>query len=170
MDCNVFQELLSSYLDESLEEDRRQSFQRHLCECASCRDSALSEDPSLLFAGAPESEISQADVEACAVAVTARIRQQRLAHRLQRRRRPWLAAAAAVVIMIAGGLIWKVTVGGIGNSATPGIEAFVERDTQTVPPTVEVEMAGEDVRVYQFAADDGDNTAVYFIVNPAMEL
>jgi predicted anti-sigma-YlaC factor YlaD len=170
MDCNVFQELLSSYLDESLEEDRRQSFQRHLRDCASCRESALSEDPSLLFAGAPESVISQADVEACAVAVTARIRQQRLAHRLQRRRRPWLAAAAAVVIMIAGGLIWKVTVGGIGNSATPGIEAFVERDTQTVPPTVEVEMAGEDVRVYQFAADDGDNTAVYFIVNPAMEL
>jgi predicted anti-sigma-YlaC factor YlaD len=170
MDCNVFQELLSSYLDESLEEDRRQSFQRHLCDCASCRESALSEDPSLLFAGAPESVISQADVEACAVAVTARIRQQRLAHRLRRRRRPWLAAAAAVVIMIAGGLIWKVTVGGIGNSAAPGIEAFVERDTQTVPPTVEVEMAGEDVRVYQFAADDGDNTAVYFIVNPAMEL
>ena len=166
----MFQELLSSYLDESLEEDRRQSFQRHLRDCASCRESALSEDPSLLFAGAPESVISQADVEACAVAVTARIRQQRLAHRLQRRRRPWLAAAAAVVIMIAGGLIWKVTVGGIGNSATPGIEAFVERDTQTVPPTVEVEMAGEDVRVYQFAADDGDNTAVYFIVNPAMEL
>ena len=170
MDCNVFQELLSSYLDESLEEDRRQSFQRHLCDCASCRESALSEDPSLLFAGAPESVISQTDVEACAVAVTARIRQQRLAHRLQRRRRPWLAAAAAVVIMIAGGLIWKVTVGGIGNSATPGIEAFVERDSQTVPPTVEVEMAGEDVRVYQFAADDDDNTAVYFIVNPAMEL
>jgi len=170
MDCNVFQELLSSYLDETLEEDRRQSFQRHLRECASCRERALSEDPSLLFAGAPEPVISQADVEACAAAVTARIRQQRLAHRLQRRRRPWLAAAAAVVIMIAGGLIWKVTVGGIGSSATPGIEAFVERDNQTVPPTVEVEMAGEDVRVYQFAADDGDNTAVYFVVNPAMEL
>jgi hypothetical protein len=31
-------------------------------------------------------------------------------------------------------------------------------------------MAGEDVRVYQFAADDDDDTAVYFIVNPAMEL
>jgi predicted anti-sigma-YlaC factor YlaD len=170
MDCNVFRELLNSYLDETLEEDRRQSFQRHLRECASCRESALSKDPSLLFAAAPEPVVSQTDVEACAVAVTARIRQQRLAHRLQRRRRPWLAAAAAIVIMIAGGLIWKVMLGDVGGSAAPGIEAFAEGDAQTVPPTVEVEMAGEDVRVYQFAADDDDNTAVYFIVNPAMEL
>ena len=170
MDCNVFRELLSSYLDESLEEDRRRSFQRHLRECASCRESAMSEDPSLLFAWAPEPVISQQDVEACAAAVKARIRQQRLAHRLQRRRRPWLAAAAAVVIMITGGLIWKGTIGGIGDSPASGIEAFAEGDAQTVPPTVEVEMAGEDVRVYQFAADDDDDTAIYFIVNPAMEL
>jgi predicted anti-sigma-YlaC factor YlaD len=170
MDCNAFRELLNSYLDETLEEDRRQSFQRHLRECASCRESALLEDPSLLFASAPEPVISQADVDACAVAVTARIRQQRLAHRLHRRRRPWLAAAAAIAIMIAGGLIWKVMLGDVGGSAAPGIEAFAEGDAQTVPPTVEVEMAGEDVRVYQFAADDDDDTAVYFIVNPAMEL
>ena len=170
MDCNVFRELLSPYLDESLEEDRRRSFQRHLRECASCRESALSEDPSLLFAWSPEPVISQQDVEACAAAVKARIRQQRLAHRLQRRRRPWLAAAAAVVIMITGGLIWKVTIGGVGDSPAPGIEAFAEGDARTVPPTVEVEMAGEDVRVYQFAADDDDDTAIYFIVNPAMEL
>jgi predicted anti-sigma-YlaC factor YlaD len=119
MDCNVFRELLNSYLDESLEEDRRQSFQRHLRECASCRESALLEDPSLLFASAPEPVISQADVDACAVAVTARIRQQRLAHRLHRRRRPWLAAAAAIAIMIAGGLIWKVRLGDAGGSAAP---------------------------------------------------
>jgi len=170
MDCNVFRELLSSYLDESLEEDRRRSFQRHLRECASCRESALSEDPSLLFAWAPEPVISQQDVEACAAAVKARIRQQRLAHRLQRRRLPWLAAAAAVVIMITGGLIWKVTIGGVGDLPAPGIEAFAEGDAQSVPPTVEVEMAGEDVRVYQFAADDDDDTAIYFIVNPGMEL
>ncbi len=31
-------------------------------------------------------------------------------------------------------------------------------------------MAGEDVRVYQFATGNDDDTAVYFIVNPAMEL
>jgi hypothetical protein len=31
-------------------------------------------------------------------------------------------------------------------------------------------MAGEEVRVYQFAAEKDDDTAVYFVVNPAMEL
>jgi predicted anti-sigma-YlaC factor YlaD len=170
MDCNVFRELLSSYLDESLEEDRRGSFRRHLRECGPCRERALAEEPSLLFAAAHEPIASQQNVEACAVAVTARIRQQRLARRLQKSRRPWLAAAAAIVIVIAGGLIWKVMLGDIGGSAAPGIEAFVEEHPQTVPPTVEVEMAGEDVRVYQFAADDNNDTAVYFIVNPAMEL
>jgi hypothetical protein len=35
---------------------------------------------------------------------------------------------------------------------------------------VEVEMAGEEVRVYQFATDGDTNTAVYFIVDPALEL
>jgi hypothetical protein len=38
------------------------------------------------------------------------------------------------------------------------------------PPTVEVEMAGEGVRVYQFASDGDPDTAAYFIVNPALEL
>ena len=170
MDCNVFRELLSSYLDESLEEDRRESFRRHLRECAPCRERALSEDPSLLFAAAPEPIASQQNVETCAVAVTARIRQQRLARRLQRGRRPWRAAAAAIVIMIAGGLTWKVMLGDAGGSTAPGIEAFAEEHPPTVPPMVEVEMAGEDVRVYQFASDDDDDMAVYFIVNPAMEL
>jgi len=31
-------------------------------------------------------------------------------------------------------------------------------------------MAGEEVRVYQFATDEDDDTAIYFVVNPAMEL
>ena len=33
-----------------------------------------------------------------------------------------------------------------------------------------MEMPGEDVRVYQFATDGDADTAVYFIVDPALEL
>ena len=60
----------------------------------------------------------------------------------------------------------------------PGVQApesppFAEvegvDDLVPEPPSIEVEMADETVRVYQFAADD-DDTAVYFVVNPAMEL
>jgi hypothetical protein len=31
-------------------------------------------------------------------------------------------------------------------------------------------MTGDDVRVYQFATDGEEDTAVYFIVDPALEL
>jgi len=170
MNCTEFRELLGSYLEESLTEERRRMFRRHLCECASCRERALSEDPTLLFAAAPETPVSQAEIEGCAAAVTAQIRQQRLARSLSRRRRPWLAVAAAVVIMIAGGLSWKVLLGRVETPIPAAAEIHLHDDARSVPPTVEVEMAGEDVRVYQFAADEDDNTAVYFIVNPAMEL
>ena len=170
MDCQEFHELLASYLEESLEEERRRVFRRHLRECPSCRERALSEDPTLLFAAAPETPVSEADVEGCAAAVTAQIRQQRLVRSLSRRRRPWLAAAAAAVIMIAGGLSWKVIHGGVETPIPATAEIHLHDDVRSAPPTVEVEMAGEDVRVYQFATDEGDDTAVYFIVNPAMEL
>lgn len=170
MNCTEFRELLGSYLEESLEEERRRVFRRHLRECASCRKRALSEDPTLLFSAAPEMPVSEADVEGCAAAVTAQIRQQRLARSLSRRRHPWLAAAAAAVIMVAGVLSWKVMVGGVETPIPAAAEIQLHDDARSAPPTVEVEMAGEDVRVYQFATDEDDNTAVYFVVNPAMEL
>jgi predicted anti-sigma-YlaC factor YlaD len=167
MDCQKFHELLGSYLEESLEEERRRVFRRHLRECPSCRERALSEDPTLLFAAAPEMPVSEADIEG---AVTAQIRQQRLARSLSRRRRSWLAAAATAVIMIAGGLSWKVLLGGVETQVPATAEIHLHDGARSVPPTVEVEMAGEDVRVYQFATDEDDDTAVYFVVNPAMEL
>ena len=62
MNCMEFRELLGSYLEESLEEERRRMFRRHLRECASCRERAVSEDPTLLFAAAPETPVSEADI------------------------------------------------------------------------------------------------------------
>ena len=170
MDCKVFREMLDSYLEELMDEEQRRSFRDHLRECSLCRDWALSRDPSMLFAVADAAPANPARVEACAVAVTAQIRQQRLSSRLRHRRRPWLAAAAAVVVAISGGLAWRTILGDGGSPGRPEIEAQNESDTVTSPPTIEVEMAGDDVRVYQFAADGDDDTAVYFVVNPAMEL
>ena len=170
MNCLEFRELLDAYLEESLEEERRRMFRRHLRECASCREQAVSDDPTLLFSAAPETPVSEADIEACAAAVTTQIKQRRLARSLSRRRRPWLAAAAAAVIMIAGGLSWKVMHGEFATPIPPRTETRSHEDARSVPPTVEVEMAGEEVRVYQFASDGDDDTAVYFVVNPAMEL
>ncbi len=170
MDCKVFREMLDSYLEETMDEEQRRGFRDHLRECRSCGDWALSRDPSMLFAVAEGGPANPARVEACAAAVTAQIRQQRLSNRLRHRRRPWLAAAAAVVVAVSGGLAWRTILIDGDPQAPPVIEAQVESDDVATPPTVEVEMGGDDVRVYQFATDDDDDTAVYFVVDPALEL
>ena len=170
MICEEFREMLEPYLEERLEEAQRPVFRRHLRECPECRRWAVSEDPTLLFALAGEKEADPVRVEACAQAVTSQIRQQRLARRLVARRRPWLAAAAAIAVAVGGGLVWRMTIGTGEIPPGPAVEARGEAEGRLSPPTVEVDMRGEDVRIYRFANDEDADTAVYFVVNPAMEL
>jgi anti-sigma factor RsiW len=169
MNCEIFHEMVGSYVDETLEEDRRQWFRRHLRECVSCRESALRQEPTLMFAIAPARPAVPESVEACVAAVTGRIRQDRVERRLHHRRRPWLAAAAAAVVAVSGGLAWRAMVGNEGGGSS-AIGTARDIDQPVSPPTVEVEAMGDDVRVYQFATDGDDDTAVYFIVDPALEL
>jgi anti-sigma factor RsiW len=169
MNCEIFREMVASYVDETLEEDRRQWFRHHLRECGPCRESALQHEPSLMFTAAPASEVAPESVEACVAAVTGRIRQDRVERRLHRRRRPWLAAAAAAVMVVSGGLAWRTMIGD-GVAGNPAAETAQGIDTRVSPPSVEVEVTGDDVRVYQFATDGDSDTAVYFIVDPALEL
>lgn len=170
MNCEIFRDLIGSYVDETLEEDRRLWFRTHLRECPTCREEALREEPSLLFAMAPASQSEPEAVEACVAAVMGRIRQDRLERRLLRRRRPWFAAAAAAIIAIGGGLTWRSVIGGGSGTLESVVESAKGSELQRSPPAVEVEMAGEEVRVYQFANDEDSDTAVYFIVDPALEL
>ena len=169
MNCEVFREQLDTYVEESMDEDRRRWFRRHFCECGGCRKWALASDPSLIFAIGDEVPVDAEGVESCVGAVTAQIRQQRLSRRLYGRRRPWLAAAAAMVMVVGAGLVWTSIFGGGENLPATVAETVVEQPA-TTPPTVEVDMPGEDVRVYQFADEETDDRAVYFIVNPALEL
>jgi hypothetical protein len=81
-----------------------------------------------------------------------------------------MAAAAAAIVMVSGGLAWRTVIGGWSGTLRPAVEAQREPELQKSPPTVEVEMPGEEVRVYQFANDEDGDTAVYFIVDPALEL
>ena len=170
MDCTEFHQLLDSYLEETLDEARRPLFRSHLRECSSCSEWARSEEPGLLFAMAESKPVDLARVEACAVAVTGQIRQQRLAGRLQRNRKPWLAAVAAVAVAVVGAAAWRMLP--IAGDALPAalLDAVTNVEAEIAPPSVEVEMAGDDVRVYQFANEEDGDTAVYFIVNPALEL
>jgi anti-sigma factor RsiW len=160
--------MVGSYVDDTLDEDRRKWFRRHLRECTRCREVALKQEPTLMFAAVRGQQAAPETTEACAVAVRSRIRQDRLQRRLARRR-SWMAAAAAAVVVLSGGLAWRTMVGQeeAGDSAVrtgQGVNAG------GAPPSVEVEMAGDDVRVYQFANDGDNDTAVYFIVDPSLEL
>ncbi len=109
-------------------------------------------------------------IEACAAAVMGRIRQDRLERRLYRRRRPWLAAAAAATLVISGGIAWRTMVNGGSETLLPVVEARQDVELQNSPPTVEVEMQGKEVRIYQFANEEDADSAVYLIIDPAMEL
>ena len=98
------------------------------------------------------------------------IRQQRIDRRIHGRGRQWLAAAAMVVVSLVGVTGWRL-LSSDGGEAPMLAVAQVQATEQTVPPPrVEVDMPGEGVRVYQYADEDDSDTAVYFIVNPAMEL
>ena len=170
MDCTEFHQLLDAYLEETMEEAQRPLFRSHLRDCSSCGEWARSVEPSLLFAMAESGPADLARIEACAVAVTGQIRQQRLAGRLRGKRRPWLAAVAAVAFSIVGAAAWQLLPGSGDPVPALSLDAGTPAGLGAAPPTVEVEMPGDDVRVYQFANEEDDDTAVYFIVNPALEL
>ncbi len=173
MRCQEFRELVDRYLEESLDEARREGFRSHLSSCAVCRQVALQRDPTLLFAALEPQGDDEEEVERCVTAVTASIRRDRLERRL-RRPRPWLAAAAAFLAGAGVVATWEATrhdafpaAQSAGSVATPAVAA-APRDGAP-PPEVQVDMPGEGVRVYQFADQVDRNTAVCYIVTPALE-
>lgn len=168
MNCERFQELMDAYLEERLEGPVRITWREHLRECASCRELAVGREPTLMLATLSAREAGPEAVAACLSGTQSLIRQDRLVHRLRRRSKRWLAAAAAVLVLLAGGLAWRLRSGGVG-AASGGVAAAASARVTTPAPEVEVEMPAEKVRVYQFATE-GDDLAVTYIINPAMDL
>ncbi len=175
MRCDTFRRQLEPYLGDTLEGDVRVAWRAHLGQCPECRSWALTEEPTLLFATLPKPEPDGARVAACATAVTALIRHERLGRRLRRDRRPYLAAAAAVLLLLTGALVWR-SLSAPAAGTTAVLPTPIAAGTATTagpspqpPPQVEVDMPGEGVRVYHFASEENSNTAVLFIVNPALE-
>ena len=170
MQCSEFRDALEQYLDDVLEGSRRESFRRHLRECRECRAWAIGVEPTLVFAAIETRAPDPDRVAACTASVMAQIRQQRLGRGLRPHRRRWLAAAAALLTAVVGGAGWWFA--GNDRPSPPGAAAVEARDasgSDALPPRVQVNMPDEGVRVYQFADDENRNTAVYYIVNPALE-
>ena len=168
MRCADMPELLDAYLADALDEPRRNAVRSHLRACERCREAAVHADPSLLFVTASPGEPDPVRVEDVTRAVVAQIRQQRLQRRLVHRQ-PWLAAAAALVLTLIAVAGWRLLSPGGGSEPAPAADAQVA-EAPSSPPRIEVDMAGEGVRVYQYADQQDGDTAVTFIVNPQLEL
>lgn len=180
MSCESYRELLTAYLDDSLDEVRRAGFRSHLQGCAECRGYAISQEPTLVFSLARPTEPGPEKIEACVSAVVAGVRREQLQRELRSPRRRWLAAAAAVVIAVIASTAWWVNSGKPGDAPTLQAAAHETELVAPVtveeapaaaepPPRVEVDM-NEEVRVYQYAIGEDESTGAVFIVNPAMEL
>ena len=169
MNCDEFSVLLDGYLQDALDGPVRGAFRDHLAGCDRCRAAAVAADPSMLFSALGSREPERHTIEDLNRAVMADIRQQRLSRRLHRSRPRWLAAAAAVVISLAAVTGWRL----LSPEGRPAPDAVAEVkvvESDDPPPRLEVDMTGTGVRVYQYADQQDGDTAVYFIVNPAMEL
>jgi len=170
MQCSWFREHLQAYLDDAVDEDGRSRWRDHLQTCEECRRWAVASEPTLAFAAAPHRGPDPRQVEVCAEQVMTLIRQDRLRRRLRPRPRPWMAAAAALVLMAGAGALWRLQPPDDSPASVvepPVAEAVTQE--QAPPPQVEVDMPGEDVRIYRFATEEDENTAVLLIVNPALE-
>jgi len=167
MRCSDVPELLDAYLADALDEPRRTALRSHLRSCGRCREAAVRIDPSLLFVAAPPGEPDPGRIEDVTRAVLMQVRQQRLQRRLGHRR-PWLAAAAAVVLSLIGIAGWRLLAP--GSASEPAAMGAQVAEAPSPPPRIEVDMAGEGVRVYQYADQQDGDTAVTFIVNPQLEL
>jgi hypothetical protein len=109
-------------------------------------------------------------IAACTASVISQIRQQAIAGRMRPFRRAWLAAAAAVIVVLAGAAGWWISQDQQGAVPVAVVDAEEAGPRDQLPPRVRVEMPTAGVRVYQFAEGGDDNTAVFYIVNPALEL
>ncbi len=170
MNCDLFEELIEAYLADTLDEPQRGAFREHLGSCGYCREQALRVDPSLMLSALrPRAEDHQ-KIEAVTQAVMGQIRQQRIDRSIRGRRRQWLAAAAMVVVSLMAVTGWRLLSSDDGETPPMAVAEVHVADETIPPPRVEVDMTGDGVRVYQYADDNDTDTAVYFIVNPAMEL
>lgn len=168
MDCTEFRGTVDLYLTDALDGSRSSAFRGHLASCAECRLWAAGVDPTLMFSARPLRAPDRARVEQCTAEVLGQIRQQRLARRLAPMRRGWLAAAAAVIMAIAAAAVWQLAP--VEEQQAPaGVAEAGDSGRPQPPPRLQVNMPDEGVRVYQFATSDSQDSAVYFVVNPALD-
>jgi hypothetical protein len=173
--CPDIRARLASYSAEELSGPQRREVREHLAGCRTCREAAVTADPTLLFAGAaPVEDVSAADMarilEGVRVGVALKQAERRLAmHRKPGRRTAAVAAAAAVVLFtlaLPGGLSPRASAPAArataGKTVTPGFA----KASVTAPAD-----ASGGATVYEIAPGSGpDNPRVVWIVDRSLDI
>lgn len=165
--CAEVRRRLQAFLALELVENEERQVRAHLRECTSCQEVAAEREPALFFASALAAAGPAVEDEGFVPAVMAAVHQRRLETRLKARRRRWLAAAVVAGVLLAG-------VGALrhGEFRPSVVGQRVDSPASAYPPlpVVEVEVEGEDVRLYQLAGSASGEVQVAFIIDPGLEL
>ncbi|MGE5579554.1 MAG: DUF4349 domain-containing protein [Bacillota bacterium] len=114
MSCQVYEEMLSAYIDGELSAQDKEALEAHLAACGSCR-SALSELRAVkaALASVPEEEVPPGlhEMIMCSAIIEKRGFFARLSERLSKwTARQWIPAVAAAMVLVmflsAGGGVW----------------------------------------------------------------
>lgn len=164
----------------------------HVAACRSCRETALSEDPTFLFsvlsasaeaasASSPRARASEeADVRRLTADVRAVLEVERSRRRLAARRNAVLRRAAALAGLAAGVAALLLARGGPPGPAAPAatapeaVAAAPAAAPSTAPerralPLVEA-VESRQAQVFEFAADTPDDPTVVFVVDQSVDL
>jgi len=171
MKCSEFLKNLPRYLEETLDGSQRKLWREHLNQCSSCREKAFAQEPSLILSAGLSQTVDQAGVEACLANVSSMIRQEKLKKRMGHPEKWWYAAAAAVFLMISASFIPRFSIETAPGRTAETVPTVVASDHGgTQPPRMDIDMARDGLRIYQFADSSDENAVAYFIVDESLEL
>ena len=163
---------------EELSREDLRLLRSHLSACGECRDTALSLDPTLLFAplAGAAGDGAPGEGRKMAAGVLAVLEAQRIDRRMGRRRfapdRPVLKAAA--LLLVGAGLAGLVAMHPWRSDPTVAAHSLAGTTAGPLPsaasaPFIET-VDGPGVKVYQFAADAPGQAAVVFVVDRNVDL
>ncbi|HEY0527851.1 MAG TPA: zf-HC2 domain-containing protein [Gemmatimonadaceae bacterium] len=146
MNCDRFDEALSEYLEESLNEADRAAMERHLKECVRCAGLVRDLDRIRTEAAALPDLVPSRDLWA---GIEARIAAPVIPFAATREQKrsglaPWMAAAAAALIVSTAGITYVLTASSIRNSDVSRVAAVPTAQRSAEAPTTAQPTASEE--------------------------
>ena len=152
MNCDRFDEALSDYLEESLNENDRAAMDRHLKECVRCAGLVRDLDRIRTEASALPDLVPSRDLWAGIESrIAAPVIPLATRERTRSRFAPWMAAAAAALVVSTAGITYLLTANSMNRpevvrvAVTPGTQQAVTPQTTSSEPEGQPTSTGQQV-------------------------